>query len=147
MNDLITRQQLAEQIPCALSVIDEARASGRLAYIQLRPGGKVFFRQEHIDAWLARLHTSGKATECCCNNLPQAQTERMVTQMAYYRTCPHCGANLDPGEVCEDCRTTERDAHQPTKQCERPYTNRPPERTVSLILHKPGHAVSASGKF
>lgn len=41
--------------------------------------------------------------------------------MAYYRTCPHCGANLDPGEVCEDCRTTERDAHQPTKQCERPY--------------------------
>ena len=46
MNDLITRQQLAEQIPCALSVID--------AYIQLRPGGKVFFRQEHIDAWLAR---------------------------------------------------------------------------------------------
>ena len=54
MTDLITRQQLAEQIPCALSVIDEARAAGRLAYIQLRPGGKVFFRQEHIDAWLAR---------------------------------------------------------------------------------------------
>ncbi len=71
----------------------------------------------------------------------------MVTQMAYYRTCPHCGANLDPGEVCEDCRTTERDAHQPTKQCERPYTNRPPKRTVSLILHKPGCAVNASGKF
>lgn len=93
------------------------------------------------------LHTSGKATECCCNNIPQAQTERMVTQMAYYRTCPHCGANLDPGEVCEDCRTTERDAHQPTKQCERPYTNRPPKRTVSLILHKPGCAVNASGKF
>ena len=23
--------------------------------------------------------------------------------MAYYRTCPHCGANLDPGERC-DCR-------------------------------------------
>ena len=22
--------------------------------------------------------------------------------MAYYRTCPHCGANLDPGERC-DC--------------------------------------------
>lgn len=21
--------------------------------------------------------------------------------MSYYRTCPHCGANLDPGEVCE----------------------------------------------
>lgn len=23
--------------------------------------------------------------------------------MSYYRTCPHCGAHLDPGEVC-DCR-------------------------------------------
>ena len=22
--------------------------------------------------------------------------------MSYYRTCPHCGANLDPGESC-DC--------------------------------------------
>lgn len=22
--------------------------------------------------------------------------------MSYYRTCPHCGANLDPGEIC-DC--------------------------------------------
>lgn len=22
--------------------------------------------------------------------------------MNYYRTCPHCGANLDPGEKC-DC--------------------------------------------
>ena len=24
--------------------------------------------------------------------------------MSYYKTCPHCGANLDPGEVC-DCLT------------------------------------------
>lgn len=23
--------------------------------------------------------------------------------MSYYRTCPHCGANLDPGERC-DCQ-------------------------------------------
>ena len=23
--------------------------------------------------------------------------------MAYYRTCPHCGAALDPGEHC-DCK-------------------------------------------
>lgn len=54
MSNLITRQQLAEQIPCALSVIDEARATGKLAYIQLRPGGKVFFKPEHVEAWLAR---------------------------------------------------------------------------------------------
>lgn len=29
--------------------------------------------------------------------------------MSYYKTCPHCGANLDPGEVC-DCRDKERAA-------------------------------------
>ena len=23
--------------------------------------------------------------------------------MAYYTTCPVCGANLDPGENCTDC--------------------------------------------
>ena len=27
--------------------------------------------------------------------------------MSYYRTCPHCGAHLDPGEVC-DCRNKEK---------------------------------------
>lgn len=26
--------------------------------------------------------------------------------MSFYRTCPHCGAALDPGEVC-DCRAKE----------------------------------------
>lgn len=24
--------------------------------------------------------------------------------MAYYRICPRCGSNLDPGEICEDCQ-------------------------------------------
>jgi len=28
--------------------------------------------------------------------------------MSYFKTCPHCGANLDPGEVC-DCRESPRD--------------------------------------
>lgn len=30
--------------------------------------------------------------------------------MSYYRTCPGCGANLDPEEVCEDCRDKARGA-------------------------------------
>lgn len=29
--------------------------------------------------------------------------------MSYYRTCPLCGAHLDPGERC-DCRTKENAA-------------------------------------
>ena len=28
----------------------------------------------------------------------------------YYRTCPTCGAHLDPGEICEDCREKENAA-------------------------------------
>lgn len=28
--------------------------------------------------------------------------------MNYYKVCPHCGANLDPGEVC-DCKEERED--------------------------------------
>ena len=27
--------------------------------------------------------------------------------MPYFRTCPHCGSNLDPGEKC-DCQSQEK---------------------------------------
>lgn len=30
----------------------------------------------------------------------------------YYRTCPECGANLDPGEIC-DCKNVSRPALNP----------------------------------
>ena len=30
--------------------------------------------------------------------------------MSYFHTCPHCGANLDPGESCADCREKEEAA-------------------------------------
>ncbi len=30
--------------------------------------------------------------------------------MSYYRTCPHCGAHLDPGESCTDCHNKEEAA-------------------------------------
>ena len=29
--------------------------------------------------------------------------------MSFYKTCPHCGAHLDPGETC-DCRDNEKTA-------------------------------------
>ena len=28
--------------------------------------------------------------------------------MSYYRECPHCGANLDPGERCFDCTRVQK---------------------------------------
>ena len=30
-----------------------------------------------------------------------------------YHTCPHCGANLDPGERCSDCAAEEKKANLP----------------------------------
>lgn len=32
-----------------------------------------------------------------------------------YRTCPICGANLDPGERCDDCREVQHRAVVPGK--------------------------------
>ena len=32
-----------------------------------------------------------------------AEILRRIANMPYYRTCPHCGSHIDPGEVC-DCR-------------------------------------------
>lgn len=26
----------------------------------------------------------------------------------FYRVCPHCGATLDPGEICTDCQDATR---------------------------------------
>ena len=37
--------------------------------------------------------------------------------MSYYRVCEHCGANLDPGEICE-CR------NEPDEEAEKPMPRR-----------------------
>ncbi|WP_251447826.1 hypothetical protein [Vermiculatibacterium agrestimuris] len=34
---------------------------------------------------------------------PAERAGKGARAMSYYRTCPHCGAHLDPGELC-DCR-------------------------------------------
>ncbi len=33
----------------------------------------------------------------------------------FYRTCPYCGCNLDPGEVC-DCKQSEAENKEPDKE-------------------------------
>ena len=35
--------------------------------------------------------------------------------MAYFRTCPYCEANLDPGEVCECRGNTESEQRKERK--------------------------------
>ena len=40
-------------------------------------------------------------------------------QMAMYRTCPLCGANLDPGELCDCQDGEESDGEEPdSEQCD-----------------------------
>ena len=40
-------------------------------------------------------------------NPPVGKQDRKEKQVSYFKTCPHCGANLDPGETCTDCRNRE----------------------------------------
>ena len=40
---------------------------------------------------------------------------RRSAPMAYYTTCPHCGANLDPGERCDCQDRQEEPASEPIK--------------------------------
>ncbi len=55
--------------------------------------------------------------------------------MAYYRTCPYCGSNNDPGEAC-DCRAETKKESAPAQR-ERtqangyPYTVYQPDRAAS----------------
>lgn len=71
--------------------------------------------------------------------------------MAYYKVCSGCGAALDPGECCEDCRDAaalkkEKDTHQPAKQfgCLR---NVPPRRIDKSSLTFAGMSVKSFGEF
>lgn len=59
--------------------------------------------------------------------------------MPFYRICPICGAHLDPGELCSDCREAEqnhgdkkRDVPQPAKQTERLKYGLPEQLTLRL---------------
>ena len=51
--------------------------------------------------------------------------------MSYYKTCPHCGAALDPGEVC-DCTLTQVCAEARTIFPER-FTGRTDRQIVDEI--------------
>lgn len=53
-----------------------------------------------------------------------------VRKMAYYDTCPECGANLDPGERC-DCRRS--DGYQYIEK-ERAAKADTPSKNTSIVL-------------
>lgn len=52
--DLLTRKEAAARLGIALSTLDVERSCGRLAYIQRKPGGKVWISEAAIADYLAR---------------------------------------------------------------------------------------------
>lgn len=54
MGTLLTRKAAAVQLGVSVVTLDAERSSGHLAYIQRKPGGKVWIAQEAIEEYLAR---------------------------------------------------------------------------------------------
>lgn len=51
---LLTRKEAAERLGMSLPTLDLERTTGRLAYIQRKPGRKVWITEEAIAEYLAR---------------------------------------------------------------------------------------------
>lgn len=54
MNTLLTRKEAAARLGITVMTLDAERSSGHLAYIQRKPGGKVWITEEAIEEYLAR---------------------------------------------------------------------------------------------
>ncbi len=54
MEGLYTREQAADKLGMSTDTLDRERARGAIAYIQRRPGCKVFFSTTAIQEYLAR---------------------------------------------------------------------------------------------
>lgn len=69
---LMTRKEAAARLGMSLPTLDQERSTGRLAYIQRKPGSKVWITEEAIVEYLAR------ATH-------QARPELRTSRTAYRR--------------------------------------------------------------
>lgn len=54
MSKLYTRKQAAELLGISVNTLDAERMSGRLAYIQRKPNGKVWISEAALEEYLAR---------------------------------------------------------------------------------------------
>lgn len=52
---LLTRKETAARLGMSLPTLDAERNAGRLAYIQRKPGSKVWITEEAIAEYLARI--------------------------------------------------------------------------------------------
>lgn len=54
MGNLLTRKEAAARLGISLVTLDEERHGGHIAFIQRKPGGKVWITEAAIDEYLAR---------------------------------------------------------------------------------------------
>ena len=54
MGNLLTRKEAAARLGVTVATLDAERASGHLAFIQRKPGGKVWISETAIEEYLAR---------------------------------------------------------------------------------------------
>lgn len=54
MANLLTRKEAADRLGVSLMTLDEERRGGHLAFIQRKPGSKVWITETAIDEYLAR---------------------------------------------------------------------------------------------
>lgn len=54
MVTLLSRKDAAKKLGVTVATLDAARSAGRLAYIQHKPGGKVWITEDAINDFLAR---------------------------------------------------------------------------------------------
>lgn len=52
---LLTRKEAAARLGISVDLLDQERRTGRLAYIQRKPGSKVWITEEAITEYLARI--------------------------------------------------------------------------------------------
>lgn len=62
MSTLLTRKEAAARLGVSLVTLDAERNNGYLAYIQRKPGGKVWITEEAIAEYLARATHTVKPT-------------------------------------------------------------------------------------
>lgn len=69
---LLTRKEAAALLRMSVDLLDQERRAGRLAYIQRKPGSKVWITEEAIAEYLARI-------------THQARPEIKSTRLSYRR--------------------------------------------------------------
>lgn len=54
MTTVYSRQEAAKYLRISIKTLDELRKQRKISFVQHSPGGKVYFREEDLDAYLSR---------------------------------------------------------------------------------------------